>query len=180
MKEADQRSDRFKMGDGAKSDADLAPSADLLLARRGTAFFARLLNDLPDSALYENSSVEGMQRCHVVASVGLHAREMANEIESIRTGAPVVKLSGSVLPELDEYATIPARALRHLFSHSAVHLNVVWRDLTDTEWKTSNSVKSISDTPLERSKIIWTSALNMKTGVARSILPNEVQKIIAD
>ncbi|ATF20598.1 maleylpyruvate isomerase N-terminal domain-containing protein [Phaeobacter gallaeciensis] len=178
MREAGQRTGRFRAGDGARSDSDLAPSGDLLLARRGTAFFARLLNDLPDPELYQDSCVPGWQRCHVVASVGLHARELANEIEAIRTGTPVVKLSGSVLPELREYATIPARALRHLFSHSAVHLNVVWRDLSDAEWKMSNAEKLISHTPLERGKVIWEAALNINTSVSASIFPADVKRIL--
>src|SRR5277367_5455137 len=42
---------RERQGAGARYDAPTAPAADLLLARRGTAYFARQLNALSDIEL---------------------------------------------------------------------------------------------------------------------------------
>jgi len=36
--------------------------------------------------------------------------------------------------DLDLAETLPPQAIRHLFQHSQVHLNVCWRDLSDEQW----------------------------------------------
>lgn len=43
---------KARQGKGARYDAPNAPAEDLLLARRGTAHFARKLMELPDAELY--------------------------------------------------------------------------------------------------------------------------------
>ncbi len=168
------------MGPGARFDSDMAPGEDLLLARRGTAFFARLLNDLPDSALSADRAVPGLQRRHVVARIGLHAREMCKSIARIRSVGCSIGASDFAPNAIDEYATIPAHALRNLFRHSAIHLNVVWRDLTDAEWGMSDLKIQISDTPLERAKVIWSAALDLSAGIDSSVLPDQARALLTE
>jgi maleylpyruvate isomerase len=36
--------------------------------------------------------------------------------------------------EIDYGATLSPTALRNLYEHSAIHLNVEWRDILDTAW----------------------------------------------
>ena len=50
---------RQRQGAGARYDAPNAPHDDLLLARRGAAYFARQLNRLDDTALDAPSLVQG-------------------------------------------------------------------------------------------------------------------------
>jgi maleylpyruvate isomerase len=58
----------------------------LLQARRGTAFFARKLNELPDAELDGATLLPGWTRRHVVAHVGYNARAIARLIEWAATG----------------------------------------------------------------------------------------------
>ena len=50
---------------------------ELLQARRGTAFFARKLNELTDAELDGDSLLPGWTRRHVTAHVGYNARAIA-------------------------------------------------------------------------------------------------------
>ncbi|HET7782728.1 MAG TPA: maleylpyruvate isomerase N-terminal domain-containing protein, partial [Arthrobacter sp.] len=58
----------------------------LLQARRGTAFFARKLNELSDAELDGGTLLPGWTRRHVVAHVGYNARAIARLIEWAATG----------------------------------------------------------------------------------------------
>src|SRR5690606_1803933 len=77
---------RLRLGRGVRFDSPAAPSPELEWARRGTAYFARQLNELSDSELRNPSFVPGWSKAHVVAHVGYHARQMAEAIERTRTG----------------------------------------------------------------------------------------------
>ncbi|WP_373325284.1 maleylpyruvate isomerase N-terminal domain-containing protein [Paenarthrobacter ureafaciens] len=59
---------------------------DLLQARRGTAFFARKLNELSDEELDGGTRLPGWTRRHLVAHVGYNARAIARLIEWAGTG----------------------------------------------------------------------------------------------
>ncbi|SDO74142.1 maleylpyruvate isomerase [Lutimaribacter pacificus] len=127
---------RARQGAGARYDAAQAPHDELLLARRATALFARKLNDLSDDALYAPSSVPGLTRAHVVAGVSYQARALTRLIEGVRSGVeqPMYPSPEARDAEIAHGATLPPRALRHLFDHSRVHLDVEWRDLEDSGW----------------------------------------------
>ena len=112
-----------------------APAEVLDLMRRGTANFARILNDLPDAALYE-AVPRWPTRAHIVAMVGLQARAMCTALAALQRGE---NASGDIAwsvarSAIDVTASLPTRALRNLFAHSQVHLNVVLRDLRGEDW----------------------------------------------
>lgn len=127
---------RARQGAGARYDAAQAPHDSLLRARRATALFARELNDLSDKALYEPSPAEGWTRAHVVASISYQARALTRLIEGVRTDfeQPMYPSAEARDAEITLGASLPPRALRHLFDHSRVHLDVEWRDLADAAW----------------------------------------------
>ena len=133
--EAERAALRARLGAGARYDAPSAPAEDLVLARRGTAYFARKLNELTDRELDAPSLVPGWTRRHLVAHVGYHARALTRLADWGRTGieTPMHASAAERDAEIDLGVTLPAQALRHLFTHSAVHLNVVWRDLEDAQ-----------------------------------------------
>lgn len=121
-----------RQGAGARYDAPQAPAADLLLARRHTAQVARLLNDVTDAALFADTG-PGMSLARHIAMISLEARRMSELIAAVRAGAPLP----AFLPEraeVDRATSLPGRALRHLFDHTRVHLNVEWRELSDADW----------------------------------------------
>ena len=77
---------RARQGAGARYDAASAPAEDLLLARRGTAYFARKLGELSDAELDAPSLREDVRRRALIAQVGYHARALALAVAAARAG----------------------------------------------------------------------------------------------
>lgn len=178
---------RARQGRGARYDAAEAPAEDLLLARRATSFFARKLNELSDAELLEGvgrSSEES--RAFIVASVGYEARRMALALEPLCTvdDADRPEAQADSLPSLELAATLPARALRHLFEHSAIHLNVCWRDLPGERWRAavvgvSGEQLGVSDLPRRRSLTLWRRALSLGNGASLRDVPVSLRQAIS-
>lgn len=176
---------RARQGGGARYDAPAAPARELSWARRGTAYFARLLNDMTTTDLDGPSRIPGWTRRHVVAHVSYNARAIALFAESIRAGTPA-RLYPSLADrqaEISLAATLPDRALRHLFQHSEVHLNVEWRDLTDAEWDAAGTdllgrPLPVRQTPWLRARELWVHALDLGTGGRVQDLPPDVMRAL--
>lgn len=172
---------RARQGSGARHDAPDAPAADLALARLGTAFFARKLNELTDDALYHPSAVAGWSRAHVVCDVAYHARAISRQVEAATAGLAVPPFC-ELADELELGATLPPRALRHLFDHTAIHLNVVWRDLPAAGWQAvgagkAGALRPLSNTPREQAHRLWTRAIHLGNGARPRDLPAEFRPI---
>ncbi|MBZ9973884.1 MULTISPECIES: maleylpyruvate isomerase N-terminal domain-containing protein [unclassified Mesorhizobium] len=180
MNEAEARAElRARQGAGARYDAPGAPARSLDLARRGTAYFARLVNNLDDEALSGSSRIDEKNRRWLIASIGLQARMLAESVGWARsnTALDILPFHLTVDPaEIDLAATLPAQALRNLLAHSEVHLNVEWRDLTDDGWQlqvrdaVGNSML-ITDTPLLRARALWRTALELDAGGRLADIP---------
>lgn len=177
---------RARPGAGARHDAAAAPAGDLLLARRGTALFARLLNDLPDAALGGDSLRTGWTRAHLVAQVGYQARALSRLVASARTGVwqPMHPDPGAAAAEIALGATLPPRALRHLVDHAAIHLNVEWRDLPDAGWARVvpdglGGAVAVADTPRMRARVLWSAALDLDSGAGLRHVPVEFRSALA-
>lgn len=162
---------RERQGSGARQDAALAPSQTLDWARRGTAYFARLLNELSDRALDEPSAVDGFTRRRLIAYAGYHARLLSEFVAWGRTGeaAGFPRNLEVAAADLEFGITQPSRALRYLFDHSAVHLNVEWRDLSNDDWDRSVTAAGarairLRDTPLMRARALWLLAIDLNSG----------------
>ncbi|MEW1807247.1 maleylpyruvate isomerase family mycothiol-dependent enzyme [Pseudarthrobacter sp. NPDC080039] len=153
----------------------------LLQARRGTAFFARKLNELSDADLDGDSLLPGWSRRHVVAHVGYNARAVARLVEWAATGVetpmyPSVEVRNH---EIDFGATLSPIALRNLFDHSAVHLNVEWRDLPADSWH--HKVKTVQgrvvpaeETVWMRTREVWVHAVDLGNGATFRDIPEPV------
>ncbi len=167
---------RARQGAGARHDAATAPARELGWARRGTAYFARLLNHLPDDGLTAPSRVPGWTRSHVVAHVGYNARALARLVECARTGGemPAHESAEAQAAEVELGATLPARALRNLFQHAEVHLNVEWRDLSDDQWDAVVGGVPVRDTPWMRAREIWLHAVDLDTTGAYIDMPSDM------
>jgi len=171
---------RERQGEGARYDAALAPSQPLDWARRGTAYFARLLNDLTDRALDEASAVDGFSRRRLVAYVGYHARLLSEVGAWGRTGETgrFPRKVEVAADDLEFGITQPSRALRYLFDHAAVHLNVEWRDLSNEDWDRSvtdseGQTIRLRDTPLMRARVLWLLALDLNSGGRFADIPGD-------
>jgi maleylpyruvate isomerase len=150
----------------------------LLQARRGTAFFARKLNELTDAKLDGGSLLPGWTRRHLVVHVGYNARAIARLIEWAATGVetPMYSSPEARNHEIEFGATLSPIALRHLFDHSAVHLNVEWRDLPADAWhhkvKTAQGrIVSAEETVWMRTREVWMHAVDLNNGATFSDIP---------
>lgn len=168
------------------TDPDLR--AALLLARRGQAYFSRALNELRDDELDAPSLVPGWTRRHVVAHVGLNARALTRLTQWAATGVetPMYPSRAERDAEIEYGATLPARALRSLSAHAAVHLDVEWRDLPPDAWHAR--VRTVmgrkvpaSATVWMRTREVWVHAVDLDHGASYRQFPAElVDGLLAD
>lgn len=178
---------RDRQGQGARYDAPEAPARELAWARTGTAFFARQLNDLRDADLALPCRVPGWSRAHVVADVAYNARAISRQVEAATAGttAPMYDSAAARRDAIDLAATLPPHALRHLFAHAAVHLNVVWRDLPGAGWAAgmedeAGRPRPLSRTAFERARVLWLGALDLDAGGRWRDLPDGLRKALDD
>ena len=179
---------RERQGAGARYDSTAAPAQDLLWARRGAAYFARKLNELDDRALDGPSLVPGIGRRLLVSRIGYQARALARIAEAARNGWTRESLGDPDQPPDDETlgATLPAHALRYLYAHSQVHLNVEWRDLPDAAWdRPVETLDGRRVTPRqtvgERTASIWRHAIDLGNGgTIRDVPPDLLAAIGTD
>ena len=161
--------------------ADPALVAELLLARRGQAYFSRVLGQLPNGDLGSESFVPGWTNARVVAHVALDARATAHAVEALRTRAsePVLVDAAERIRDIDFAATLPPEALRNLSAHAAVHLNVEWRDLPAEVWSEKIRVTGkppilAADTVWRRCNEVWTRSVDLAGPSAIRDLPRDV------
>ncbi|MDR6558659.1 maleylpyruvate isomerase [Arthrobacter pascens] len=154
---------------------------ELLQARRGTAYFARKLNELSDAELDGGTLLPGWTRRHLVAHVGYNARAVARLIEWAATGVetPMYASTAARSHEIDFGATLSPTALRNLFDHSAVHLNVEWRDLPADAWHHKVKTAQGRTVPAEetvwmRTREVWVHAVDLDNGAAFTDIPAPV------
>jgi maleylpyruvate isomerase len=167
---------------------DPALLQSLLQARRGTAFFARKLNELPDAELDGGTLLPGWTRRHIVAHVGYNARAIARLIEWAATGVetPMYSSPEARDHEIEFGATLSPIALRHLFDHSAVHLNVEWRDLPADAWHHKVKTAQGRTVPAEetvwmRIREVWIHAVDLDNGATFTDIPAPVlERLLTD
>lgn len=175
-----------RQGPGARYDAPDAPARELDWARRGTAYFARKLNELSDVELNGESRSPGWTRRHVIACVAYHARMLTRVTETARTGAalPLYETPTQRDEEIEDGATLPAGALRHLVAHANIHLNVEWRDLQTAEWDSALPFEyptTARATPWMRAKQVWLRALDLENGADPRDFPRDfLAALLAD
>src|SRR5208283_3582468 len=71
--------------------------------------------------------------------------------------------------DLQLATTLPPQALRNLFAHSEVHLNVEWRDMIDADWEITVSTRygekvALRSLPLFRAVSLWKASLDLGAG----------------
>lgn len=166
-----------RLGKGARYDAPNAPSRDLLLARRGAAYCARKLNELADADLSAPSRVSGWSRGQLIADVSYRARAMAIALKSVRAKLTQEEIDWE--PDLRLATTLPARALRYLYAHTDVHLNVEFRDLTQLDWEQtfpmgSHANRPVRGAPALRAQDVWLAGYNLGNGGRVADLPTGI------
>ncbi|MCE7029422.1 maleylpyruvate isomerase N-terminal domain-containing protein [Jiella avicenniae] len=169
---------RARQGEGARYDAPNAPAEELLLARRGAAFFARKINELKDADFAAPSLRAGMSRPRLIAHVSYRARALALALKGLREG--LTDEEAEWRPDAAFAATLPVRAIRHLYYHSDVHLNVEFRDCRPEDWDGGQIVLdgetfAVRATPLLRARDVWGAAVDLGNGARLADLPADVR-----
>jgi maleylpyruvate isomerase len=161
--------------------------AALLLMRRGQAYWARQLAELPDDEFDQPSLLPGWSRRHLVAHVGFNARAVARLVEWARTGIenPMYTSDTQRAEEIAFGATLPVEALRHLAAHAAVHLDVEWRDLPEEAW--SHEVRTAqgrlvpaSETVWIRTREVWIHSVDLRNGASVRDFPAELHDLLLE
>ena len=150
----------------------------LLTARRGTAYFSRKLAELGDEEFDEPSLLPGWSRRHVIAHVGYNARALTRLLDWAATGVetPMYADAEQRRQEIEQGATLKPIALRHLVSHSNVHLNVEWRDLPPAAWNAEvrtaqGRTVPASETAWMRAREVWIHAVDLDNGASFADFP---------
>ena len=161
------------MGTGARRDAPDAPADDLLLARRGRAFVARVLNDLTDEQLDAPSAVPGQSRRYVIAHLCQQARAQALALKTLRAPLSADDLRSRI--DVARAVTLPPHALRYLFQHAGIHLDVEWRDLPQGQWNRLVSMPEYCgparNLPRRHAAALWQAASDLNTNAQVPELP---------
>ena len=111
--------------------------------------------------------VPGRTRRHVITEVGYQARALTRLTEWTASGVatPMFADPAQRLEEIADGATLPDRALRGLFHHAAVHLDVEWRDLTASQWDAmvagpDGEAICVRETAWLRARCLWLRAVD--------------------
>jgi maleylpyruvate isomerase len=147
---------------------ELPLSEQLLIARRGTSYFAQRLGELTDDHLDAPSLLEGWSRKHLLAHVGYNAAALCRLLEWATTGiqTPMYESAEHRDREINEGATLSAAALRNLFDHTTSRLDEKWRSLPHAAWSSEvrtaqGRVVPASETIWMRSREVWVHAVDL-------------------
>jgi len=150
---------------------DLDLSERLLIARRGTAYFAQRLAELSDEQLSEPTGLAGWSRRHLLAHVGYNAAALCRLLDWAATGieTPMYASAEQRGREIAEGATLSAAALRNLFDHTVARLDEKWRNLPASAWDAQvrtaqGRLVPVSETAWMRTREVWIHAVDLGNG----------------
>jgi maleylpyruvate isomerase len=175
---------RRRQGAGARHDAAEAPHEALLEARLASAFFARKLNELQDDELFVRPRHVSVTRASIICDVSYNARALCFQFEAQEDEElPAITSAESLAAEIELGSCLPARAIRHLFSHTAKHLDVAWRDLPGQSWNDEvkgldGVIRPLRKTPEERAHRLWRGTLQLGNGTRLKDIPSQFRNSI--
>lgn len=160
---------------------DLELSERLLIARRGTAFFAQRLTELTDAQLDADSLLDGWTRKHLVAHLGYNAAGLCRLMDWAATGVetPMYASAEQRAKEIADGASLSAAALRNLFDHSVARLDEKWRNLPASAWDADvrtaqGRTVAASESVWMRTKEVWIHAVDLDNGAQFGDFPEVV------
>lgn len=161
--------------------------ADLAAVRLGTASFRRALSQVTDAGFDEPSGLPGWTRRHLVAHVGYNARAISRLVVWADTGVetPMYSSPQERTREIEFGATLRPQALRSLSDHSAIELDVRWRDLPADRWdRTVVTAQGrhvpVSETLWMRLREVWLHAIDLRTGLRVRDVPEPILRRLMD
>lgn len=149
----------------------LSLSERLLIARRGTAYFAQNLARLSDEDLKGRSLLRGWTRKHVLAHVGYNAAALCRLMNWAATGieTPMYESSEQRDLEIGKGSQLNAAALRDLFDRNVIRLDGKWRHLASSVWDAEvrtaqGRLVRASETAWMRTREVWIHAVDLDNG----------------
>ncbi len=168
----------------AEGDRSAEP---LTLALAGNAFFDGLLARLSDADFAGPSLLPGWTRAHVIAHMGYNARGLRRLMQWASTGieTPMYTSMEERDRELNEGATLPAPALRELWSSSRAELEQAWRSADDATWHAEvrtarGAAIEAQETLWMRTREIWVHAVDLNAGGSFADLPAQVNRRVLE
>ncbi|MBU3067793.1 maleylpyruvate isomerase family mycothiol-dependent enzyme [Nocardia sp. NEAU-G5] len=160
----------------------------LLIAHRGTAYFARRLAELTDDELDGDTLLPGWTRRHLVAHVGYNAAALCRLLDWAASGVetPMYESPEQRGREIHEGATLPAAAIRNLFTHTTARLAERWRNLPESAWRSlvrtaQGRTVPASETSWMRAREVWIHAVDLGNGGRFADFPDIVlDGVLAD
>jgi maleylpyruvate isomerase len=156
-------------------------SQRLLIARRGTAYFAQRLAELTDAELDGDCLLPGWSRRQLLAHVGYNAAALCRLLGWASTGVetPMYESAAQRAREIDEGATLNPAALRNLFTHTAARLDEKWRNIPDAAWSAEvrtaqGRVVPAAETAWMRTREVWIHAVDLGNGARFGDFPEVV------
>jgi len=150
---------------------DLPLAERLLIARRGTAYFAQRLAELSDSDLDGETLLSGWSRRHLLAHVGYNAAALCRLLDWAASGVetPMYASAEQRGREIAEGATLSAAALRNLFDHTVARLDEKWRHLPASAWDAQvrtaqGRLVPVSETAWMRTREVWIHTVDLGNG----------------
>jgi maleylpyruvate isomerase len=163
------------------SFADLDLAERLLIARRGTDYFARRLDELSDADLEHDSMLPDWTRRHVVAHLGYNADALCRLLDWAATGieTPMYASVEARAAEIADGATASPAALRNQFERGVARLNEKWRDLPDAAWdamvrNSQGQAIPAAATVWMRVREVWIHAVDLNAGARFADFPEAV------
>jgi len=161
---------------------------DLATVRLGTAYFRRLLWKVRDDDFAAPSLLPAWRRDQLVAHVGYNARAVARLVSWAATGVetPMYPSPQARGEEIELGATLRPDALRSLCEHSAIDLDVRWRDLPVDRWSFPVVTAQGRDVPAAetlwmRSREVWLHAVDLDVGGRLEDIPVPVlRRLLSD
>ncbi|MFE7802108.1 maleylpyruvate isomerase family mycothiol-dependent enzyme [Nocardia sp. NPDC057440] len=160
---------------------DLTLPERLLIARRGTSYFAQRLAELVDDDLDGDCLLPGWTRRHLLAHVGYNAAALCRVLDWAATGieTPMYTCADQRNREIDEGATLNAAALRNLFDHTVARLNEKWCELPESAWSAEvrtaqGRLVEASETAWMRTREVWIHAVDLDNGGRFTDFPDDV------
>ena len=155
----------------------------LLIARRGTSYFAQRLSELTDSELDGETLLAGWTRRHLVAHVGYNAAALCRLMDWASSGVetPMYESPEQRGREIDEGATLSAAAIRNLFDHTVARLDEKWRTASEASWAAEvrtaqGRTVAASETIWMRTREVWIHAVDLGNGGRFADFPEVVNE----
>lgn len=159
----------------------------ITLTRRGTAYFAQRLAELPDNDFDQNSLLSGWSRRHLLAHVGYNAAALCRLMDWAATGVENLMYQSTEqrAQEIESGARSDPATLRQFFGRTANQLDQKWQRLPAVAWSAVVRTAQGRQVPAAeavwlRAREVWIHAVDLATSGRFTDFPSPVLHSLLD